>query len=374
MQQENPQQQIANTDDEIDLIALVKNLWDGRRTIIIFTLVGAALGLCIALLTPKEYTANTTMVPQSGQSGSSRLSGLSSLAAMAGFNLNTSSNTESLSPLVYPQIVQSVPFQLELMNTPFQFAELDHPVSLFEYYTGYKKTGILGNIKKYTLGLPAIIIKALKPEQPKTNNGLMTSKLISLTREQDNVRKSITANLSLEVNEKEGFLTLSARFHDAVLAAQVAQKAQNMLQEYITTYKIQKAQQQLSFIGDRYDEKKNEFEKTQEKLARFRDQNKNVSSAIAQTEEERLQSEYNIAFSVYSELAKQLEQAQIQVKEDTPILTILEPVRVPLEKSKPNRPMILFIWIFLGGVIGTATVFGKEYLASIRQQWKEEEA
>ncbi|MGQ7871146.1 Wzz/FepE/Etk N-terminal domain-containing protein [Sunxiuqinia sp. sy24] len=360
----------AAEDDEIDLIALAKDLWNGRRTIIKYTLIGIAIGLFVALLSPKEYTVQTTMVPQSGQSGGSKLGGLSSLAAMAGFNLDMSSGTEALSPLVYPKILQSVSFQMELMNTPFQFKEVDHPVSLFEYYTEYKKPGALGILKKYSLGLPGVIIKALRGEQTSsTSEG--KSDLLSLNEDQEKVLKTMNENLSLEINDKEGILSLSARFHDPVLAAQVAQKAQQMLQAYITTYRIQKAQEQLDFIQERYQEKKQEFQAAQEKLARFRDQNKNVSSALAQTEIERLQSEYDIAFSVYSELAKQLEQAQIKVKEDAPVLTIVEPVRIPLQKSKPNRPMILIIWTFLGGIIGVSLIFGRQFLSSIRERWED---
>lgn len=360
-------------DDEIDLIALAKDLWDGRRTIIKYILIGMLIGLLLALLSPKEYTVQTTMVPQTGQTGGSKLGGLSSLAAMAGFNLDMSSGTETLSPLVYPKILKSVSFQLELMNTPFEIADLDRPVSLFEYYTEHKKAGVLGSLKKYTIGLPGVILKALKGQKEEAvSEG--NSELIALNQKQEDVLETMNQNLSLEINDKEGILTLSARFHDPSLAAQVARKAQIMLQHYITTYRIQKAQEQLNFIKDRYSEKKQEFQDAQEKLARFRDQNRNVSSALAQTEIERLQSEYDIAFSVYSELAKQLEQAQIKVKEDAPVLTVVEPVRVPLKKSKPNRPLILIIWTFLGGIIGVGIVFGRQFLGTIKQRWHEEES
>jgi uncharacterized protein involved in exopolysaccharide biosynthesis len=90
---------------------------------------------------------------------------------------------------------------------------------------------------------------------------------------------------------------------------------------------------------------------------------------LARTEEEKLQSEYNIAYNVYNELAKQREQARIQVKEDTPVLSVIKPVVVPVEKSKPKRIMILAIWIFLGGVAGVGIVFGKQYLVVIREKW-----
>jgi uncharacterized protein involved in exopolysaccharide biosynthesis len=95
---------------------------------------------------------------------------------------------------------------------------------------------------------------------------------------------------------------------------------------------------------------------------------------LARTEEERLQSDYQLAFEVYSQLAQQQEQAQIKVKEDTPVFSILKPVVVPVEKSAPNRPMILFIWIFLGGIISIVWIFGKQFLASVKEKWNTPEA
>ncbi|MHA7108852.1 GNVR domain-containing protein [Sunxiuqinia elliptica] len=362
----------SSQEDEIDLIALSKDLWVGRKTIIKWVLGGILIGLFIALLSPKEFTVTSTMVPQSAQSGSGSMGGLSSLAAMAGVNLPTGSGGESLSPMVYPKIVQSAPFLLELMDTPFQMEEASQPISLYTYYTEYKKPGVLGAIKKYTIGLPGVILKAIRKSSEEIGTG-DTDSLLRLSPEQYQVAKALREKVILNINDKEGTIALSVSLHNPRLTAQVANKAQQMLQHYITTYRIQKAQEQLGFVQARYEEKKAEFMGIQDKLALFRDRNKNVSSAIAQTEEQRLQSEYNMAFSVYSELAKQLEQAQIKVKEDTPVLTIIEPVQVPLEKSSPNRPMILIIWTFLGGIIGVSTIFGKQFLATIRQRWQEED-
>lgn len=359
----------APEEDEIDLIALAKDLWNGRKTILQWALAGLFIGLFIALASPKEFTVTSTMIPQSAESGSSKLGGLSSLAAMAGVNLSSGVGGESLSPMVYPKIVQSAPFLIELMDTPFKMAESDQPISLYTYYTAYKKPGVLGAIKKYTIGLPGLILKAVrKPANEAAANGA-DNKVLHLSQEQHEVAKALRNKISLTINDKEGTITLSVSLHHPELTAQVARQAQQMLQSYITTYRIQKAQEQLMFIQARYDEKKAEFIALQDKLARFRDQNRNVASAVAQTEEQRLQSEYNMAFSVYSELAKQLEQAQIKVKEDTPVLTTIEPVQVPLEKSSPNRPLILIIWTFLGGIAGLAIIFGGQFFNSLKQQW-----
>ena len=364
----NPKPSVTN-DDEIDLLELAKTFWNGRKTILKTILIAGIIGVIFALLSPKEYTATTTIVPQTSSS-TSKLGGLSSLAAMAGFNLDNATSGEILSPTVYPEIVSSVPFQMDLMNMPFSFSEVNHPVSLYEYYAENSKPSVISLIGKYTIGLPGVIISAIKGDmEQKTiseNKGP-----IALTQKQEEVRKMIAEQVTINLDSKQGFITLQAAFPEALLSAQVADQARELLQKYITRFKIEKASDKLSFIEQRYEEKKKEFEKAQIRLASFSDQNKNVTSAVARTEESRLQGDYTIALNVYNELAKQLEQAKIQVKEETPVFSILEPAMVPREKSKPKKPMIVFIWLFLGGIVGTGMVFGKEYLKDIRMKWNE---
>ena len=353
-------------DDEIDLIALAKTFWSGRRTVLISILICGILGFFIAISSSKEFVATTIMVP-SGSDGGSKLGGLGGLAAMAGINIGSATGSE-LSPTVYPQIISSLPYQLELMKTPLNFKELSKPVTFFDYYTEMQKPNLF---LKYTVGLPGVILKAIKGEElEKAVTGDEKSPF-ELTSKQRDVRQILSGLISLNVNPKEGLLTLSAKMPEARAAAQLGQRAQELLQQYITEFKIKKAKANLDFIQQRFDETAQKFETAQQRLASFSDRNKNVSLATAKTEEERLRSQYNLIYGIYSELAKQLEQAKIQVKQDTPVFTIIEPISVPTIKSKPNRPMILFIWLFLGGVLGTGIVFGKGYLSTIKKQWKE---
>jgi len=363
-------------DDEIDLIALAKTIWDERKFIIKTVILFMIIGLLVALLSPKEFTASSTLVPQLSNN-KSKLGGLSSLAAMAGFNLDMNMETSELSPYIYPQIVQSVPFQLELMETPFKVEGIDKPISIYEYFTeDYAGINIISAVKKYTIGLPGVIIGALKSKQPEPDPAISGDSLfaspIALTEDQEAIRKILSEQVTLETNDKEGYVVLNAIAHDPKLAAQVAHKAQLLLQKYITEFKIKKASAQLDFINERHAEKKKDFEQAQANLAAFSDRNKNITSAMARIEGERLQNEYKLAFEVYSQLAQQLEQATITVKENTPVFSIVKPVTVPMEKSKPNRPLILVIWTFLGGVIGIGWIFGKQFIQTIKTKWNEE--
>jgi len=357
--------------DEIDLMAMIKTAWNGRKTMMWFLLVFAVLGVLIAQFSPVQYSTKTIMVPQT-QSPSS---GLSGLAALAGISTTGQSGSE-LSPSVYPQIVKSITFQKEIMYTPFTWENVKEPISLIAYYTDYYRTGPIPTLKKYTIGLPGILIGMLKGKnKPSTLSppAKVDDEILLLSSAEKGMRGLLSANLTLEIKSKEGFIELKSIAPEAKVAAQMALKAQRLLQDKITEYKIDKAKQNLDFIQELFKEKKKDFENAQDRLARFRDRNLNLGSAMARTEEERLQSEYQIAFSVYNEVAKQLENAKIKVKEDTPVFAIIEPVSVPLSKSKPEKVKIMIIWIFLGGIIGIGWIFGKHYLVDIKKKWKETE-
>ncbi|MDQ1772716.1 exopolysaccharide biosynthesis protein [Labilibaculum sp. A4] len=360
----------ANHEDEIDLIQLAKTLWNGRRTVIRTTLIFMVLGLFIAIFSAKEYTATTTMVPQSAEGGL-KLGGLGGLAAMAGINLGSMGGGSDIPPSLYPKIISSIPFQKELMQTPLDIEGQKKQVTFTYFYEEIYSPGLLGNMVKYSIGLPGVIIRAIRREEETLSPD--PSSLISINEDEKKLIEIIQEQLSIEFNDKDGYVTISARMPEAKAAAQLAKKAQELLQQAITAFKIQKAQDQLAFVEERYAEKEAVFNAVQDKLARFRDQNKNVSTAVAQTQLERLQSDFSMASSVYTELAKQLETQKIQVKEDTPVFTIIEPVFIPMEKSKPKRPMILVIWTFLGGIVGVGMVFGKEFFASIKDKWREDE-
>ncbi len=356
-------------DDEIDIIGLTKTIWKGRKIVFLTTLICGIIGFLIAIYSSKEFVATTIMVPSGNDAASklSSLNGLGGLAAMAGININSSTGND-LSPVVYPQIVSSLPFLLELMNTPIDFKDLKTATTFSDYYSEVQKPNL---IIKYTLGLPSVILTAIKGKETKKPIINENKKIIELTEKQIKVLYVLEQLITLDVSLKEGYLTLSARMPEARASAQMAQHAQELLQQYITEFKIKKANSNLEFIQQRYDETKQKFESAQQRLATFRDRNRNMSLATAKTEEERLLSQYNLIYSIYSELAKQLEQAKIQVKQDTPVFTIIEPVSVPKKKSKPNRPFILVFWIFLGGVIGIGNVFGKSYIIKLRNQWND---
>ncbi len=361
-------------EDEIDLIQLAKKLWNGRKLIIKITLIFMVIGLFIALFSPKQYQVTSVVVPQAS-SGSSKLGGLSSLAAIAGINLNTNSGGAVLSPMIYPRIVQSIPFKKALMQTMLNFKDIDHPVTYYEYYTQYAKpsvlsyiTGLPGMIKS----IPGIILKIFRKKQIEISVA-DTTNLIRLSKDEKKLVGGLTNTVYADVDAKNGYITITAIMPEALAAAQLNEKALELLQENIIEIRSKKAKAQLNFVQGRYDAKKKAYEAIQDKLALLTDRSNNVITQADQIKITRLQGDYQIALSVYTSLAKQLESASIQVKDDTPVFSVIEPAIIPNERFKPKRSQILIIWTFIGIIIGIGWVFGKEYFDKVKAEWEEKE-
>jgi uncharacterized protein involved in exopolysaccharide biosynthesis len=350
---------------EVDFVNLARTIWDGRKLIGKLILTTVILGFIISILIPNSFTASSTFVPQISDP-KSKLGGLSGLAAIAGVNISSITGSE-LSPRTYSSILSSQPFQLELMNTKLNFNRLDTSITLFDYYTKIKLSNPL---IKYTLGLPHLIVTFIKGKKTARFKTSPDDPFYQLSLNQIEVQKILEKQISIYVNDKDGDVTLNCALPEAYAAAQLAQNAQVLLQRYITEFKIEKAKSNLEFILHRYNESGKKYQHAQNELASFRDRNKNVATSIAKTEEERLMAEYTLISGVHYELAKKLEQAKIEVKEETPIFTIIKPVSIPIEKSYPNRPLILAFSAFFGLIFGIALILSKDFWIQTLNKWR----
>lgn len=363
------------TTDEIDLTDILRQLWIKRRFILKVTGVFLLLGIFIALFSPVKYTAHCTVVPQSGKDGTS--SNLGGLAAMMGVNIGAGAGGgETLSPNVYPQIVKSVPFTREIMQTPIKVEKSQgKEITLYDYYTAkqYQPFNLIESIKKYTIGLPGVLIGAIRGNNTQEQVSLSdTLSPLALSKEEERVYQTIQKSIQLTLNQKDGYITIDYNFPEAGAAARITDQVRKTLEKYVTAFKSEKAEDNLAFVEQSFNDARHDFLQKQERLASFQDANRGLTTASARATEQRLNSDYDISFTIYNELAKQLEQAKLTVKETKPVLTVIEPVVIPVQKSAPRRSIILAGFIFLGIVIGTGWIFTKPFIASVLQEVKQE--
>lgn len=347
--------------DEIDLIEILKTIWTKRKFLLKFIVVSFIIGLIIALTSNTEFEARCKLLPDVEESPVSRLGGLGGLAGLAGIDL-TVGTQGNLSPDLYPEIAKSLNFQLELINHPIRFEKLDTTISSYQYFKEYKSPSLISIISSYTIGLPGKIKDFFSAPIVNEDSIPKSGDIIQLTLLEKDIIEGFKNRIEIEVDNKTNVITISAEMPDKIAAAELVKLTLDHLQNSIIEYKINKSKQNLEFIKERHKEAKKRFEEAQENLARFTDQNRNILSSMVMAEEQRLRNEYNLAFDVFKGLSNQLEQAEIKVKENTPIFTVIEPIQVPLDKSKPKRKLIIAIAIALGVFLGLTVLFTKIFI------------
>ncbi len=349
--------------EEIDLRSLVQLLWNGKKFIIKITSIFIVIGLIVALTSKVEYVSFCQLMPENQEDSKGSLGGLSSLAGIAGINLNLG-NSGALTPELYPEIVKSVPFQAEMINRPIYFEKADSVLSSYIYFRDFDKLSFIDYVTKYTIGLPFQIKSLFNSESKQTSSEFPITKkgeLIRLNKADWSALEAFKERVNVSISIETGIVTVSMEMPDAFVAARLTELVVEKLTSEVTTYKIEKAKLSLEFIQERFQEAQKQYDQKQLQFARFVDKNKNISSSIARIEQMKLENEVSLFFEVYKGLATQLEQAKIKVKEETPIFTILEPVQISVDKSKPKRAVIMVLFTGLGIVTAISIMLFKDY-------------
>ena len=355
---------MSDNTDEIDLIELLKKIYLEKKFILKISILASLFGVIYALFQPNEYTSSTTFIPQLSSGVKTGGSSLSGLASLAGINIGSMESSSEFPPTLYPQVVNGVPFRVELLSNEITLN--NELVAVKDYLEKKSSFNILRTIKKYTIGLPSLILSSFKDQKEYTNE----SKIYSVTEEDKDLFQILENNLSLSINEKEGFITISFTDNNKNVAAQITQISQNLLQEKIIEFKNKSSKEMLDFAMKQYSDKKESYEKLQDERAVFVDKNINISSSLFQNKLSRLESEVNISASIVQQLASQVEQAKLQVNKDTPVFTTIKPVTIPFERSAPKRTLIVITFLFLGFVLSCGYVLVKEPASAILKSIK----
>lgn len=350
---------------EIDLLELLKKIYLEKRFIIKSSIIAVLIGVLFALIQPNQYTSSTTFIPQLSSDVKAGASSLSGLASLAGINLGGVDGSSEFPPTLYPQVIESVPFRLKLLSSPVNID--NEAIILSDYILNENSFNLIGAIKKYTIGLPSLIIAIFKSED---STAKRLSEIYSISEEDELLFEYLENALLLDVNDKEGFITMSFTDKNKYVAAQIANLAQSLLQDRIIEFKVKSSKELLDFTIEQYDEKKYDFEALQDQRAIFVDKNINISSSLYQNKLNRIESELSIAQSVVQQLATQVEQAKLKVNKDTPVFTTIKPVTVPFEKSAPSRATIVIVFLFLGLIFSAGYVLIRNPLIKILSELK----
>lgn len=331
---------------EADLLLLVSKVLTKWKFILKVTVCFMVFGLLMAITMIKKYTAQIVVAPES--SSSSMVSGgLGSLASMVGFDLGGMGGDDAIYPLLYPDIVQSLPFLSSLFEINVKSLDGEIDTTYFYYVEKLQKKNWVGYIKT----APKKVIKGIKQlfSSEKNEGNPAVFDPYNLSKKQMVMIDDLNSAISIFVDKKTNVITLSFIDQDPLIAATMVDTIMCRLQNQITAYRTKKVVDDCAYIEKLYLKSKAEYEKAQEAYASYVDRNRNVTQERFLIEKERLEADKDLKNTLYTQWAQQLMLAQAKVQEYTPVFVTLKPAAVPALSSSMSRSMVLILCTFLGG-------------------------
>lgn len=365
-----------NKEEGIELFELYNTIKAKKKIVFIAVGIAFIVALLLVILSPKQYKTQISLLAESNSKGSAsgllgQLGGLAggNLGSLMGLDVSGGSGGEALTPDLYPNIVKSTTFLMEILSETIEEPESKKKITVAEYLSDYTKPSVSG--------IPGYILSLIKSDKEDEDAIIQerADQPLKLNLKQEALVEALSGIIEVEVIKSGGGLTggeskiinVSLETQDPYLSAVFAELVVTNLKQYIINYNTGKAKQDLEFIEARYIEARDRYYKTQKALADYDDSNINVILASVRTNRQRLETENSLASNLYNGLAQKLEQSKIIVQDRTPVFTVIEPAKVPLRKSKPKRSLIVLGMLFVGAFVGVSIILGQEFKKSFKR-------
>ncbi|MGM0508482.1 MAG: GumC family protein [Fusobacteriota bacterium] len=378
-------------EDEIDLMDLIKVIWQNKYIIIATTIIITILGIIITLNQEEIYVSELTFTREASSGGG--LSALSSnpLASLAGFSSGGSGGID------VNMIMKSRTHRLKVVEQ----------ANLFDYY-----------ITKNEIDLEEIELDNRPTDL--------------------NVANWIKELVTINQDDKTGLYTISVELSDPKMAKKIADTYYDIFEDYVKKEKKTKSKQNKTFLEKQLKRVEDKLEDQEEELKAIEkkydtisilDEAKAVTEIMAQQkkkilelsgqlqiarqfagsenievkkiEEElkvykeqlenlkhgkedmpvklialndipdiklkmvRLQRELEATVEVYKMVLKEFETAKLEEVQDSDILNIIDGSLAPKRPSKPNKRLNVVIAFVLGGFLGIFIAFFKEFINGV---------
>ncbi len=351
-----------NTEDTIDLMEIAANLWNNRKKLLIWSVCGAVLGLIVAFSIPREYTTTVKLAPETNDNKGGA-GGLGALASMAGISMS-SGGSDALYPMLYPDVVKSVPFLTGLLDMKVETEDDGRKLTVTQYVEEDIRSPWWGAITGAPFKLLAML-RSSGDDAIEKNHKLDNFRL---TPRENDLVETLSARISASVDPKTSVISVSVTMQDPLVSAELADSVVERLKEFITDYRTNKARQDLAYAEKLNEEAQQKYYAAQQRYANYLDRNQGIVLRSAQVERERLENEVSLAFNVYNSTCQLVQRGQAKVQETMPVYAVITPATVPSSPSKPRKALILIAFTMLGFMASAVWI---QFLQPMYKQFKE---
>ena len=327
---------------EIDIVGIAKKIFSEWKTLLVFVVVSAVIGVIVALNTPKSYTTTVILAPELSNGGALP-EGLSNIASMVGMDLGgaTGGGMDAIYPQIYPDVLTSSDFILKLFDVKVKANDMNVSKSYYDHLVNDSKIPFWNYPKVWLSSI-------FKSKGQKGHENLNP---FNLTKEQDNVLNAVRSNISCIVDKNTNVISISVTDEDSRVSAIMADTIQKQLQKYITVYRTKKANNDLAYTKRLFSEATAQYIHAQEVYASYADANEDLLLESFKAKRDELENEMQLRYNIYNQTALQLQAAKAKVQERTPVFSVIQSSTIPIKASSTPRLFIVVAYIFLGAML-----------------------
>ncbi len=303
-------------DNSIDFKILYRVLIFNKKFIILLTILFGISGLSGSFLLKKYYNAEISLYPAK-KDISQGFGQFQSLAANLGMNSANSDQNFNIPDVVQSRLIASKVISQQWENKDQKLIDL---IDLWGY----------NNPPYY---------------------GLLTKNIDSLVIKEKAIKR-FNDHVQVSEDRISGLIKISTTFQDPIIASSIANFIGSQVELYIQKENSAQSTKEKIFISDRLSIVKNELEKAELELKKFKERNRGYedSPELFMIFSQKFR-EVEAKKEVYLTLQQQLELARIEEVKQSPILHILDHAVPPIKKSFPNRRLFFIISALVGLII-----------------------
>lgn len=339
-------QQAEDKNHEIDIVAIVKKVIKDKWSLLVFFIIFAVLGIAVALMTPRTYSTDVVVAPE--LSSGSMPEGLSDIASMVGVDLNNGnkSSVDAIYPQIYPDVISSNDFIVQLFNIPVTTEGAKNSKTYFDHITKDAKMGFWDYPKTWM----GNIVKKITGKKDTTNLADASTVIdpVHLNKVQSDIRDAIRSQVTCVVDKKTNVITITAKDFDRFVSAEVADTVQKRLRNYIIEYRTKKFKQDVAYAQSLVDTAEAKYVKTRNAYTAFAEANTDVTQESFVTKRDEMENNMQMRYTNYTQALQQLQVAQAKLREHTPVFTVIQEASVPFKPSGTPRSLIVLGYVLAG--------------------------
>ena len=312
--------------EELSMLAFANVLLRYRRPIVGLTLLLAVVVSAVTLLTPREYTASASFVPQARKQ-TSTLSGLASQFGLPIAGLETGQ-----SPAFYVDLLQSRQILGAAVDSRYSYS---------------------------------------------TSAGTATTSLVEAYHSRganpplrrDDAIRHLQDDIAATAVARTGMVRLDVTAKSAMLAQAINLRLLALVNDFNLRSRQSQARAERAFTERRVAEMQQQLREAEDHEQAFLQRNRDYQNSPELTfQADRLQREASMISQVYTTLSQSFEQARIEEVRDTPVITIVEAPEAPVRPNSRHLVVKLLSALVLGMVLGVTGAVGWEFFSGTRER------